>query len=79
MHQVYLIQGVPVYTRTLPSGDLAVWHPFNDGIRAIVEPICRGCGYWQADFNNWVIKQSNVPRVRSDLATLGILVPRDLP
>jgi hypothetical protein len=79
MHQVYLIQGVPVYTRTLPSGDLAVWHPFNDGIRAIVEPICRGCGYWQADFNNWVIKHSNVPRVRSELATLGILVPRDLP
>lgn len=79
MHQVYLIQSVPVYTRTLPSGDMAVWHPYNEGIRAIVEPICRGCGYWQAEFNNWVIKQPSVARVRSDLATRGRLLRKDLP
>ena len=79
MHQVYLIQGVPVYTRTLPSGDMAVWHPYNEGIRAIVEPICSGRGYWRAEFNNWVIKQPNVPHVRSELAARGSLLRRNLP
>ena len=79
MQQVYLIQGVSVYTRTLPSGDLAVWHPYNEGLRAIVEPICRGRGYWQAEFNNWVIKQPHVARVRNELAALGHLVRTDLP
>ena len=79
MHQVYQIQGVPVYTRTLPSGDMAVWHPYNEGIRGIVEPICRGCGYWQAEFKNWVIKQPHVARVRNELAALGHLVRTDLP
>ena len=79
MHQVYLIHGVPVHTRPLPSGDMAVWHPDNEGIRGIVEPICRGCGYWQAEFKNWVIKQPNVVRVRSELAACGLLVRMDLP
>ncbi len=79
MHQVYQIQGVPVYTRTLPSGDMTVWHPYNEGIRGIVEPICRRCGYWQAEFKNWVIKQPHVARVRNELAALGHLVRTDLP
>ena len=79
MHQVYLIQGIPVYTRSLPSGDMAVWHPYNEAIRAIVEPICRGCGYWQAEFNNWVIKNPNVALVRCDLATRGVLLQGDQP
>lgn len=79
MHQVYLIQGVPVYTRILPSGDMVVWHPYNEGIRAIVEPICRGGGYWQAQFNNWVIKQPNASRTRSALSAQGPLLPMERP
>lgn len=77
MHQVYLIQGVPVYTRIVPSGDMAVWHPYNEGIREIVEPVCRGSGYWQAEFKNWVIKQPNVARVRSELVAHGRLLRMD--
>lgn len=56
MHQKYFIGGVPIFTRTLPSGDMTVWHPFNLGVQQIVEPICRGRGYWQPGCNNWVIK-----------------------
>lgn len=79
-HQVYLIQGVLVYTRILPSGDMAVWHPYNQRVRAIVEPICRGCGYWQAKFNNWVIKQPYVAQVSNELAAQAdLLRMEDLP
>lgn len=71
MHQKYFIGGVPIFTRTLPSGDMTVWHPFNLGVQQIVEPICRGRGYWQPGYNNWVIKAACVEQVRADLAKMG--------
>lgn len=49
------IEGIPVYLRSLPSGDLAVWHPCNEGVRALVEPICRNRGRWEGRYNNWII------------------------
>ena len=42
MQQNFLVLGIPVYTRRLPSGDMTVWHPFNADIQAVIEPICRG-------------------------------------
>lgn len=51
------IRGIPVYVGSLPSGDLKIWHPHNDQVRAIVEPLCRGRGYWNPDYNNWIIRQ----------------------
>lgn len=47
MQQKFLVLGVPVFARMLPSGDMAVWHPFNSDVQAVIEPICRGRGYWQ--------------------------------
>lgn len=49
------IRGTPVYVGALPSGDIKVWHPHNDTVRSIVEPICRGKGYWRVDYNNWIV------------------------
>lgn len=49
------IEGIPVHMRSLPSGDLAVWHPCNGRVRARVEPICRDHGRWEARYNNWII------------------------
>ncbi len=70
MQQKFLVNGVPVFVRNLPSGDMAVWHPYNPEVQQIVEPICRGCGYWQPEYKNWVIKSNCVTRV---LAALGIV------
>ena len=52
---VLQIEGVPVSLRPLPSGDLAVWHPCNERVRARVEPICRDRGRWETRYNNWII------------------------
>lgn len=71
MQQKYLVRGVPVFIRHLQSGDMAVWHPFNLETQAVVEPICRGRGYWKAEYNNWIIKASWVDRVRADLSRIG--------
>lgn len=54
-NKVLLICGVQVHLRPLPSGDFAVWHPCNEGVRAVIEPICRNRGHWQAEYNNWII------------------------
>lgn len=52
---ILTIGGVPVFVRDLPSGDMKVWHPYNESARAIVEPICRGLGHWHPRFKNWIV------------------------
>lgn len=60
-----------VETRELPSGDMAVRHPISDGLRDIVEPICRGRGHWKAEFNNWIVFRQFVGAVLNDLEMRG--------
>jgi uncharacterized membrane protein len=66
-----LIAGLPVYIRPLPSGDLVVWHPYNDQLRKIVEPLCRTKGHWQPDYNNWVIWRHYRETVIAALRAIG--------
>jgi hypothetical protein len=68
---VIFIFGVPVYARALPSGDLAIWHPFNDTVRGVVEPICRRHGYWRAEYNNWVVESEYKRWVLNELRDAG--------
>lgn len=56
MSNVYLINGVEVTTRMLPSGDMVVWHPAGSVVRSVVESICRGRGYWDPKYRNWIVK-----------------------
>lgn len=65
------IFGVPIFVRDLPSGDLAVWHPFNDHVRGIVEPICRRYGYWRSEYNNWIIGRPHRVKVLNALRNAG--------
>ena len=51
----YYINNIPVYIRNLPSGDIAVWHPYNLKLGSIIYGICIGHGYWDSDYKNWVI------------------------
>jgi hypothetical protein len=60
-----------VETRELPSGDMTVWHPMSAGLRDIVEPICRGRGHWQAEFNNWIVFRQFAEAVLADLEAQG--------
>lgn len=60
-----------VETGFLPSGDMTVWHPASASLRGIVEPICRGRGYWNGAYNNWIVKQKFADYVSSELAKLG--------
>lgn len=65
------IHGVPVQLRRLPSGDWAVWHPLNESVRALVEPICRGLGYWHGEYHNWIVFSQFADQVWVDLLAAG--------
>ncbi|MEI7612746.1 MAG: hypothetical protein WCK63_07540 [Betaproteobacteria bacterium] len=49
------IHGMSVHIRSLPSGDMVVWHPFNEEVRAVIEPVCRNRGRWNGEYNNWIV------------------------
>jgi hypothetical protein len=61
------IDGIPVFVGVLPSGDIKVWHPYNERARHIVEPICRGRGTWNPRFKNWIVSAAFKDIVLSEL------------
>lgn len=61
-------QGVGIYCLPLPSGDVAIQHAPNEAARAIVEPICRGRGYWHGEYNNWIVFRPFAEKVVADIA-----------
>lgn len=68
---LFHIYRVPIIIRQLPSGDFVVWHPFNEDIRLIVEPICRGHGYWREEYNNWIVYRRFANDVIESLRAAG--------
>lgn len=70
LDRILTIQNVPVVIAELPSGDLKVWHPFNEQVRQLVEPLCRGRGRWHPKFNNWIVFSSFKHEVIAALHTL---------
>lgn len=52
---IYHIMNIPIHVRKLPSGDIAIWHPYNEQARLIVETICRNRGRWNGQYNNWIV------------------------
>jgi hypothetical protein len=60
-----------VKTRELASGDITVWHPVNEALREIVEPICRNRGHWKAEYNNWIVFRQFSDSVLADLEAQG--------
>jgi hypothetical protein len=57
-----------IQTGPLPSGDMKVWHPRNEKLRAIVEGACRGRGYWNSEYNNWIVKARFTDTALSEIA-----------
>ncbi len=68
--RILTILNVQVFIGELPSGDLKVWHPFNDRVRQLIEPICRGRGRWHPRFNNWIVFSNFKYEVIAELDTL---------
>lgn len=44
-----------VWVREFQSGDLSVFHRYDQRVRAVVEPLCRSRGYWNARYKNWIV------------------------
>lgn len=51
----FSVMGVTVHVRELPINNIAVFHPICEPVRELVEPICRGRGFWSSQYNNWVV------------------------
>lgn len=51
----YYINDIPIQIRYLPSGDIAIWHPFNIEIAEIISSFCRGYGHWEGQYKNWIV------------------------
>ena len=47
--------GVTVRARELPRSNIAIFPPICEPVRELVEPICRGRGFWSPEYNNWVV------------------------
>lgn len=67
---IFVIENVgAIETGLLPSGDMKAWHHPNEKLRAIVEGACRGRGYWNPEYNNWIVKARFVDTVLSEIAS----------
>ena len=51
----FKIRGGRVVARKLPYKNVAVWHPYDPGIREVVENACRGRGRWSMKYRNWIV------------------------
>jgi hypothetical protein len=71
MEYKFSVFGTPVYWRSLPSGDVAIWHPYNPYVRSIIEPLCRGRGYWRSEHNNWIVFFRFRDEVLAEIAAAG--------
>lgn len=66
---VFILENVgAIETGTLPSGDMKVWHPLNEKLRVIVEGACRGRGYWNPGYKNWIVKAPFADTVITEIA-----------
>ncbi|TCJ11605.1 hypothetical protein EZJ19_15130 [Parasulfuritortus cantonensis] len=51
----YFIGDKTVWVRELPYRNIKVFHRPSLQTRQIVEPLCRGRGYWDKKFNCWIV------------------------
>jgi hypothetical protein len=52
---VFLILGVRVHARNLPTNNMAVAHCYDEAVRNVIEPICRGRGHRDPEYKNRMI------------------------
>ncbi|WP_041432525.1 hypothetical protein [Thiobacillus denitrificans] len=64
------IRGTPVVARKLPIRNVSVWHSFDPRVRGIVEGACRGRGWWNKKYRNWVVFDRFWPEVFATLQAL---------
>jgi len=61
----------PGYARVtrFSSGDHSIWHPSHaTTVRKIVQKICTGRGYWNRQYQNWVVFRPFIQQVFEELA-----------
>ena len=44
-----------IWVKEFQSGDLRVFHRYDQRVREVVEPMCRRRGYWNAQYKNWIV------------------------
>lgn len=67
--EVVTINGIWVYVRELPFGDLAIKvGAYNPEVNAIVKAIAkRYYGQWRQDYKNWIVPKNWLQKARNDL------------
>ncbi|MHA7685091.1 hypothetical protein [Cupriavidus sp. PET2-C1] len=67
----FSVLGVTVRARELPRNNIAIYHPICEPVRELIEPICRGRGFWSAEYNNWVVFEQFKGLVLEELGRLA--------
>jgi hypothetical protein len=44
-----------IWVKEFQSGDVRVFHRYDQRVREIVEPMCRRRGYWNGQYKNWIV------------------------
>lgn len=63
----FQVRGTPIVARKLPFRNVSVWHSYDPDVRVIVEGACRGRGWWNKKYRNWVVFDRFWPEVFATL------------
>jgi competence protein CoiA len=69
---IFPIGSIWVFVRDLPYGNVKVYHRPSHAVRQIVEPICRGHGYWNPKFKCWIVFDCFKQEILNRLATIKL-------
>jgi hypothetical protein len=63
-----------IWVREFQSGDLRVFHRYDQRVREVIEPMCRKRGYWNAKYKNWIVFKQFKPELLDLLGRQGHVV-----
>jgi len=63
-----------IWVKEFQSGDLRVFHRYDQGVRQVIEPMCRTRGYWNAQYKNWIVFKQFKAELLEQLGKQGHII-----
>lgn len=71
----FSLNGRWIWVKKMPFGNLKVYHKPDKHLQSIVEPICRGKGYWNGKpYYNWIIFDQFKAELLAQLSSKAALI-----
>jgi len=71
----FSLNGKWIWVKKLPFGNLKVYHKPDKHLQSIIEPICRGKGYWSGKpYYNWIVFDQFKTELLAQLSSKAMLI-----